>query len=89
LARQFLGPVALAVLTTDERDALDSPADGWLVWNSDDEEIQTYANNGWETVVLDPVLVSVIGAMAVELGRVRSALRFLDIEPESFDPDMH
>lgn len=34
-------------LTTDERDAIEAPADGLLIWNTDDLELQVWTNGTW------------------------------------------
>jgi len=73
----FLAPIGLTVVTGAQRDALTS-ADGQLVWNSDEERVERYDD-----------VTQLIGALAVDIGRIRSALRFLGVEPDVFDPDMH
>lgn len=84
----FLAPIGLTVVTGAQRDALTS-ADGQLVWNSDEERVERYGDGEWAALALDDDVTQLIGALAVDIGRIRSALRFLGVEPDVFDPDMH
>jgi hypothetical protein len=88
MARKHLSPLGLAVMTGAARDAIGTPDDGWLIWNSDDEQIERSHDGDWEVVAIEPVVEDLIGVLAVEVARLRSAIRFLDVEPEAFDPDL-
>jgi hypothetical protein len=88
LARQLLAPLGLGVMTGAQRDALGTPSDGWLIWNSDAERVERSRNGDWQALALDDDVNELVGLLALSLGRMRSALRYLDLEPELFDPDM-
>jgi hypothetical protein len=47
MARKFLDPIGLPVVTTAQRDALSGAAAGWLVWNSDTVQVEKYGGSGW------------------------------------------
>jgi hypothetical protein len=88
LARQLLAPLGLGVMTGAQRDALGTPTDGWLIWNSDAERVERSHDGDWQALALDDDVNELVGALALSLGQMRSALRFLDLEPSAFDPDM-
>jgi hypothetical protein len=81
----LLAPLGLPVVTTAERDAL-TPSDGWLVWNSDDLEVQAYRDGEWGIVNMEPGIAEVVGALAVDLAKIRAALRYLGVDSRLFDP---
>jgi hypothetical protein len=83
-----LAPTELVIVTGAERDAL-TASDGQLVWNSDEERVERYGDGRWSALALDDDVNALVGALALSIGRTRSALRFLGVEPDAFDPDMH
>lgn len=82
----LLAPLGLVVVTGDQRDAL-TAADGQLVWNSDEGQVERYGAGHWAALALDDDVEELIGGLAVSIGQLRSAIRFLGVEPDLFSPD--
>lgn len=82
MARSVLVPISLAVVTGAQRNAL-TPADGQLIWNSDRHQVERYSLGSWDP--LDDDAMQLIGGLAASLAQVKSALRFLGVEPDLFE----
>lgn len=83
----LLAPLGLVVVTSAARDAL-TATDGQLIWNSDNRQVERYGDLKWSALAVDEDVMELIGALALSIGQIQSALRFLDVEPTLFDPDM-
>jgi hypothetical protein len=78
----LLTPIGLVSVTNAQRDAL-TPSDGQLIWNADLRQVERFVFGRWKR--LDDEAMQLIGALSVSLGQVRSALRYMGVEPDLFD----
>src|SRR4029077_18147844 len=82
-----LTSLGLAAMTTAQRDALGVTANGTLIWNADILEAQVYLSGAWQPVVIDPTLSSLFTALVFEIGRLRTAVTVLGLDPDGLPPD--